>query len=146
MHVLARRPRPARLAGFTLIEMLIVVLIVATLAAIALPAYRNAIIKSNRSAAQQFMSDVSNREEQYLLDQRFYTATIGAGGLNTTPTTEVAANYTFAGAVAGNDCNGTAVVPPAYVITATANGAQSTDGNLCLDSLGHKTPATKWGQ
>jgi type IV pilus assembly protein PilE len=149
--VLAPGPRPARLAGFTLIEMLIVVLIVATLAAIALPAYRNAIIKSNRSAAEQFMSDVSNREEQYLLDQRSYASGSwpGAGGLNTAPTSDVLANYTFVAVTTGNDCNGTAVVAPAYVISATAIGSQASDGNLgnlCLDSRGNKTPTTKWGK
>jgi type IV pilus assembly protein PilE len=112
-----------------------------------LPSYRNHIIKTNRSAAQQFMSDVSNREEQFLLDQRSYTNTIvGAGGLNVTPPSDVAVNYTFAAATTGNDCLGTAVVAPAYVITATAIGTQSGDGDLCLDNRGNKIPAAKWAR
>ena len=44
----------------------------------------------------------------------------------------------------GNDCAGTAVVAPAYVINITATGSQATDGNLCLDSVGNKTPVAKW--
>ena len=120
--------------------------VVGILASIALPSYRNHVVKSNRSAAQQFMSDVSSREEQFLLDQRSYTNTIGAGGLNSTPPPDVAANYTFAAATTGNDCLGTAVVAPAYVITATAIGSQSGDGNLCLDNRGNKIPAAKWAR
>jgi type IV pilus assembly protein PilE len=127
--------------------MVVVLVVIAVLAAIALPSYRNHIIKTNRSAAQQFMSDVSNREEQFLLDQRSYTNTIvGAGGLNVTPPSDVAVNYTFAAATTGNDCLGTAVVAPAYVITATAIGTQSGDGDLCLDNRGNKIPAAKWAR
>ena len=51
-------------------------------------------------------------------------------------------NYTVAVAITGNNCAGSAVVAPAYVITATAIGFQTPDGNLCLDSTGNKTG--KW--
>lgn len=136
----------SRSRGFTLIEVMLVVLVVAVLAAIALPSYRNQVIKANRSGAQQFMSDVSNRQEQFLLDKRSYTNTIGSGGLNTTPASDVAVNYTFAAATTGNDCLNNTMVAPAYVITATAIGSQASDGDLCLDSLGNKIPAAKWAQ
>ena len=126
--------------------MVVVLVVIAVLAAIALPSYRNHIIKTNRSAAQQFMSDVSNREEQFLLDQRSYTNTIVGGGLNTTPPSDVIVNYTFAAATTGNDCLNNAMVAPAYVITATAIGSQASDGDLCLDSRGNKTPAAKWAR
>src|SRR5690349_13963671 len=66
--------------GFTLIELVIAVVIVGVLAAIALPAYTQQILRANRAQAKQFIEDIANREEQYLLDQRSYTATIGGGG------------------------------------------------------------------
>ena len=134
------------LRGFTLLELMITVAIVAVLAAIALSSYRNAVIRGNRSAAKQFMSDISNHQELYLLDQRSYANNYGSGGLGMAPPSEASANYTFSIATAGNDCLANALpsLAPAYVITGTATGAQASDGNLCLDSVGNKMPTAKW--
>lgn len=139
-----RHPDAGRERGFTLIEVMIGVAIIAMLITVALPSYSNVTARVNRSAATQFMLDVANRQEQYMLDQRAYTATIGTGGLGMAPAKDVAANYAFTAAVTGNDCTGNALSGPGYVITATATGRQVTDGNLCLDSRSNKTPAAKW--
>ena len=130
--------------GFTLIELIIAVVIVGILAAIALPSYNNSILRANRAQAKQFLEDIANRQEQYLLDQRTYTATIGSGGLGMTAPQETSGRYTFAAAAGGNDCLGTSLPTPGYSITATAVGSQASDGNLCLDSVNHKTPTDKW--
>jgi len=137
--------RGFRMQGFTMVEMLITVAILAILVSIALPSYSNVMLKLNRTAAEQFMMDIANKEEQTTLDMRGFTATIGASGLGLTAAKDVAANYTFAVALTGNDCQGNALSGPAYVISATAIGAQASDGNLCLDSSNNRTPATKWG-
>ena len=130
--------RYLRSAGFTLIEVMIVVAIIGILSAIAFPSYQNYVMRAKRSAAQQFMLDISSREQQYLLDARSYTATIGTGGLNMTVSTDVSPYYTFAIAV------NNAAAPPTFTITATAIGSQLNDGNLTLNNLGQKTPASKW--
>ena len=136
--------------GFTLIELIIAVVIVGILAAIALPSYNQQILRANRAQAKQFLEDIANRQEQYLLDQRSYTATIGTGGLGMTAPQETTGRYTFAiPAVAPsgggtNDCLGAALPTPGYRVTATAIGAQASDGDLCLDSINHKTPTDKW--
>jgi type IV pilus assembly protein PilE len=138
--------RRSGLRGFTLLELMITVVVVAVLAAIALPSYRDSVIRGNRSAAKQFASDLANHEEQYLLDQRRYTNNYGSGGLGMTPPSEASANYTFSIATAGNNCLGNASSAPAYVITGTAVGGQASDGNLCLDNVGNRTPAAKWSR
>ena len=136
---------PFRAHGFTVVELLITVAIMAILVSIALPSYSNVMLKLNRTAAANFMMDIANKEEQITLDQRGFTATIGAGGLGLSATSDVAANYSFAVALTGNDCLGSSLSGPAYVITATAIGKQESDGSLCLDSRNNRTPAAKWG-
>jgi type IV pilus assembly protein PilE len=138
----------SNISGFTLIELLVTVAIISILVAVALPSYQDYIIRANRSAAQQFMLDIANREEQYILDARTYHATIGTGGLNLTPPAALTNRYTFAVVLASGP-------PPTYTITATPIGPQSGDlsdpigsassvGPLTLDSLGNKGPAVKW--
>jgi type IV pilus assembly protein PilE len=134
-----------RVKGFTLIEVMIVVVIVAILAAVALPSYQQYIRKAVRAAAQGFMLQMASKEEQFILDQRSYTGTIGTGGLALSAPSETDGKYLFTIALTGNDCNGTALVAPSYVITATVqNGPQQVDGDLCLDKVGNKTPIDKW--
>ena len=128
---------PGRARGVTLIELMVVVVIIGILAAIGYPSYQNYYIRANRSSAQQFMMNIANREEQYLLDARTYTATIGTGGLGLTAPSGLSTRYTFAVAL-------TAGPPPGYTITATAIGVQASDGNLTLSSDGTKAPAAKW--
>jgi type IV pilus assembly protein PilE len=139
-----RSARHAR--GFTLIELVVAVAIVGILTVIAISSYRQYVLRANRTQAKQFMQDVANRQEQYLLDQRGYTATIGSGGLNMSQPSETTGLYTFTTASGGNDCLGGALPTPGYMVTATAIGGQASDGALCLDSVNHKTPASKWGR
>lgn len=133
----ARRPAASR--GFSLIELMIAVVIVGILAAVGYPSYQNHVIKANRAAAQQFMLEIANKQEQYMLDARSYTATIGTGGLGLTQPTETTSRYDFAVDIA------TCTPTPCYTITATPKNAQASDGNLTLNNLGTKSPSSKWG-
>ena len=126
-----------RSRGFTLIELMATVAVVGILAAIAYPSYLQYVRKANRSAAQSFMLTIAGKEEQYILDARSYTATIGTGGLALTAPTETTGRYTFSVTVAAGP-------PPTFTITATAVGNQVSDGDLVLTSAGVKTPAAKW--
>jgi len=55
--------------GFSLVELLVAMIIMAILAAVPIPGYQN-VVKGNRAAAQSFMMYLANREKQYLLDVR----------------------------------------------------------------------------
>ena len=138
--------------GFTLIELMSVVAILAVLAAVAIPTYRNYNIKANRSAAAQVMLNISNREEQYLLDARAYTDILGPAGLNIT-----GEGWTCANAAATGCSNNfytvtiavTAATPPTYTVTGTPAAAsyQAADGILTLTSAGAKSRSAgdgKW--
>jgi type IV pilus assembly protein PilE len=58
--------------AFTLIEVMIAIAIVAILAAVALPAYQDYIIRSQLAEARTGLSDMRVRMEQYFQDRRTY--------------------------------------------------------------------------
>ena len=127
--------------GFSLSELMIVVAIIGILAAIALPAYNSYIVRSNRNAAQSYMTEVANRQQRYLLDARAYAADIGTLGL--AAPAEVARNYTIATAPKAG------ATPPGFTVTGTPKGTQlarDTDcGTLGLDETGAKTASGSKG-
>lgn len=131
--------------GFTLIELMVTVVIVAILAGIAVPSYREHVIRANRSAAQAAMMDIANREQQFLLANRRYadTAALVSGGY--TLPAEVADKYTLT-VEAPNTLVPPSTPVPTYriLMTPMTGGAQVRDGELTLDSQGKKTPADKW--
>lgn len=63
-----------QMRGFSLMEMMIVLVIVAILAGVALPAYQGSMEKARRSDAYATLMDVASRQEQHLLDRATYTA------------------------------------------------------------------------
>ena len=127
----------AKQRGFTLIELMITVAIIGILAAVALPAYTQYIIKANRSAAQAQMMDVVNRQQQFLLANRAYATktTLEASGFALP--SSVSSRYGYTVDV------GTGTVPT-FTVTFTPTGAQATDGDLTINSEGVKTPIAKW--
>jgi type IV pilus assembly protein PilE len=120
--------------GFSLIELMIALAIVAILAAIALPSYRQYVIRSHRRAAQTSMVDIASREQQYFAANRAYAdvATLGY-----VLPTDVDADYDYSITLIAGP-------PPGFTITFTPQGGQASDGNLGLTSEGVKTPLNKW--
>ena len=124
--------------GFTLIELMIVVVVISVLASIAYPSYIKYTARARRSDAQQLMQEISLKQGQYILDARSYTTTLGSAGLNinrqgwTCVTSCTNPYYTISAAM---DMTAT---PPSYTITGTpiSGSIVATDGTLTLDNTG----------
>lgn len=123
--------------GFTLIEVMIVVAIIAILALAAVPVYQDQIRKTRRAAAQSFLMEVAARQKQYLIDARTYSSDLASLGL--TVPTDVSSYYQI-------DFNPVST-PTAFNVRATPQGTQQLDlggAALELDQGGTKKPLGKW--
>lgn len=137
--------------GFTLIELMIVVLVIAILAAIAIPSYLRQVRHSRRSDAIAQINTIALAEEQWRTNCPNYAQYGGAACLTGNPTFMPKPSrlfYTF------NDISNLSAT--SYTITATPTGDQANDsqfGTPC-PSLSYavnngavtKSPSACWGQ
>jgi type IV pilus assembly protein PilE len=123
--------------GFTLIEVMIVVAIVAILVAVAYPSYQNYVVRTNRAEAQNFLVELASRQEQYLANARAYGTLVE---LNVPVPDRVNTNYVI------ESIPDNAAAPPAFIVRAAPRPGtrQADDGTLELDSAGRKAPLDKW--
>lgn len=127
--------------GFTLTELIVVMVVSAILAAVALPTYLGHVRKTRRAAAQDALLDAASREEQFFLNNKTYTVAIGSSGLNRSTSTE-GGYYTLSVDAASSACP----IATCYALRATPQGSQAADscGALTLNSNGVKGPSGCW--
>ena len=129
--------------GFTLIELMIVIAIIALLAAIAYPNYQDYMIKAGRSDAHSKLTQVMQTQERFYSQNQTYTANLGAGGLALpgiaagAPAISDEQRYS----IAAQACAAGTPLTQCVQLVATATGPQTRDaqcGNLSLNSRGQK--------
>jgi len=122
--------------GMTLIELMIVIVIVAVLASIAVPSYRQYVLRSHRTEAKAALMNVAAAQEKFYLQNNTYTDNLSDApptGLGIPGTTEHG-YYTIA-IDAGADAT-------AFAVTATPAGGQAADthcASFSIDQAGVKT-------
>ncbi|MCX8087287.1 MAG: prepilin-type N-terminal cleavage/methylation domain-containing protein [Rhodocyclaceae bacterium] len=101
--------------GFTLIELMIVVVIVSILAAVALPAYNDYVLRGKLAEAHGELAAMRTKLETYFLDNRTY---VGACQSNTVAPLPTGRYFDYA-------C---ALTATTYTVTATGKAAEGTGG------------------
>ena len=134
-------------SGFTLVELMIVVVIVSILASIAIPAYNTQIRKSRRTEAKTALLDLAGREERYFNANTQTNAYTNAPALlGYAPSMTTMQNYPVGSGYYTVTVTPTAAVPTAtpptpasFSISATPVGDQSKDvqcGTFTVTSTG----------
>lgn len=138
----------SRSAGFTLIEVMIVVAIIAILAGVAMPAYTDYVRRGQIQEAFANLSAYSTRLEQYYQDNRRYAATAAgttcAGAANTTLTeAELGSEAEFFTYSCEPTANSNA---QGYTITATGSAGAVNGHTYTLNHNGQRRTTAYPGQ
>lgn len=132
--------------GFSLIELLITLAVLGIVIAVALPSYRDHVVRSSRAAAQTELVELAAVQEKIYLNSNAYTASVTApyngtdtGGLGKTSGTTADAKYALTLVRAGQS----------YTLTATpvAGSTQQNDGAFSIASNGVRAcvePPASW--
>jgi type IV pilus assembly protein PilE len=114
-----------RWLGFTLIELMIVVAIVAILAAVAMPAYFDSIRKSRRADAIALMGQVAQAQERWRANNVNFATDFGTDVLNVR--TAAASGVTALTEIYYTISIPSAASPTNYRVRAVARGPQLSD-------------------
>jgi type IV pilus assembly protein PilE len=128
--------------GFTLIELMLVVMIIGILMAISIPSYRDYVLRGKRTDGQTALLDIASRQERFVAQNNTYTTLIAEPeGLSMGTTTSQDDQYDMSVAA----CGGGGTIATCYVITATAVGSQASDtdcATITYDSTGTRSGTT----
>ena len=122
--------------GFTLIELMITVVIVAILASIAVPSYQSQMQKARRADAYDCLLNAAQRQENFFYQNNTYASNVGALGMT--------AQSCGDGEFYELEVVGNPNIATSYLLTARRIGtsAQIDDtrcGDLTLSSAGEKS-------
>ena len=114
--------------GFTLIELMITVTVIAVLTAIALPSYTDYVTRSKLAEAYAHLADLRVKMEQSYLDNRRYSTNAGGGTCGVpggnTPTAQGTKYFDFTCASSSPNAAG----DQEYVLTASGKASESLSG------------------
>lgn len=138
--------------GFTLIELMIVVLIISIIATVAYPNYISSMQKTRRSDAIASLNEVARLQEEFFVRNRSYAETLVKLGYGSNTIDSQQTEYDLSMTVTPSGCAAGTTICTGYVVTAVPNtntsqkiGQQKDDTcqSFSLDNLGHQTSKNK---
>ncbi|QSX35416.1 prepilin-type N-terminal cleavage/methylation domain-containing protein [Shewanella avicenniae] len=123
-------------SGFTLIEVMIVVVIIGILASIAYPSYIDFVTRSNRAEAHAALMKVANLQEQYYLDNRKYTSSMSDIGV---PVSTASNYYEISTTVASGG-----FTTFAKVVSSSVQKRDTQCQEMSINDKGEKKPSECW--
>jgi type IV pilus assembly protein PilE len=138
--------RAAREAGFTLVELMIVVAVIGLLAGIAVPSYRDYVNKGKRSEGKAALVAAAARLERYYTQNNCYPSPSPCGGTTNSGNSADALKNAGINAFSGDDSGkasydmSVTITPQAFVLTAVPRlpFKDTKCGNLTLSNTGRK--------
>lgn len=140
----------SRHAGFTLIELMVVIAVIAIIAAIAIPSYSSQVRKSRRADALQRMQQIALAQERFRAENPGYTADWArlGGDPDTVEPSGIGAWYDWPEVTIDNT-----TTPRTFSIAITAVNDQAKDkasgascSTLSVNQAGVRSPAACWGR
>ena len=142
-------PTRRRSGGFTLIELMVVIGVVAVLGSIAVSTYRSYILRTTRTEGRMALLATQVAQEKYFLQNNAYAQDIAT--VIAAPPAGLGINLTAGGVTTGGNytLSFSAVTANTYTLQAVATGNQTKDTAACLtftiNEQGTRTPADSTG-
>lgn len=123
----------ARTQGFTLIELMVVVAIVAILASIAYPSYRSSVLKGNRAHGRTALAELLQQQERYMTQRNCYlgfTTSTAFVASATAPSPSTACGGVTVSSVPFKTFSGDSQASAAYILN--TDTCPATNGTLSI--------------
>ena len=123
--------------GFSLIELMIAVAIIAILAAIGYPSYQNSVQKSRRADGRAALQEAAARQERIYTESNTYSDDLSKLVTNADGSSSQEGYYAITVNLSCGRTISNTTYYSCFALTATAQGAQSNDTDCATMTLNH---------